>query len=240
MSVTEFASKISPGLSPARAETPGVRANETSTPKLVSFPGESLLVHSKMKRDIQADRIQFRKQHGGEATNMGQLQTIKRIWTNQYPDPPHAREHSLIEKLFCTVFTAITLISLSNIKPLFGRFQHAFMDSYVILWVAFDSIILFVWYLPTHWAVFIAVYRLIDIVSYRMFFILVKSQERPWSPDILRRSVLIVLLNFYECVACVALVYLRMGCVQNYSGSVLDTPFTALYYILVTKTTLGY
>src|ERR1700734_1468393 len=130
---------------------------------------------------------------------MEQVQTIRRIWANQYPGPQNRREHSLIEKLFCSVFTAITLISLANIKPLFGRFQHVFMDVYVIMWVAFDSIILFGWYLPTTLAVAFAVYRLIDIVSYRMFFILVKSQERPWSPDILRRSVLIVLLNFYEC-----------------------------------------
>jgi hypothetical protein len=171
---------------------------------------------------------------------MGQVQTIRRIWANQYPNPQNPREHSLIEKLFCTAFTAITLISLSNIKPLFGRFQHVFMDVYVILWVAIDSIILFSGYLPTHLAVLVAVYRLIDIVSYRMFFIFVKSQERPWSPDVLRRSVLIVLLNFYECVACFALLYLRMGCVQNSSGSVLDTPATAFYYSLVTMTTLGY
>ena len=115
------------------------------------------------------------------------------------------------------------------------------MDVYVLVWVALvTSLLAFGAFAPITVTIAIAIYRLVDIVNYRIFFILVKSQERPWTADILRRSVLVVLLNFYECVVCFALLYLRTQSVQNSGGVTLDSPLTAFYYSLVTMMTLGY
>ena len=46
---------------------------------------------------------------------MGSFQTIKAIWKGEFPTGA-PRSHSLIEKLFCSVTVALTLISLSQLK----------------------------------------------------------------------------------------------------------------------------
>jgi Ion channel len=134
-------------------------------------------------------------------------------------------------------------LSLDQVKSLFSEGGgHVFMDLYVLLFAALLTVILFV---PTHLGcvgAFLAAYRIADIVSYRMYFLLVKSQARPWSTVMLRRSLVIVALNFYETVVAYAVLYLTVGRIVGTTtvAGVPIAPITALYYSAVTATTLGY
>ena len=118
--------------------------------------------------------------------------------------------------------------------------SHLFMDVFVLVWTVVMSFALFCGRLQL-WIAMVAVYRIVDIVSYRVFFLLVKSQEKPWKEDILRRSLVIAVVNFYEIVVGFAVLYLYTGCiVQAGTPNPLPGAGAAFYYSLVTMTTLGY
>jgi hypothetical protein len=146
----------------------------------------------------------------------------------------------LLEKLAASVVTAPRFLSLAQLRPeLPDLVRHNFMDLYVLMFSGLLTVSL--WLLSSwHWVAFIAAYRLFDIVSYRCYFLLVKSQERPWTADIIRRSILIVAINFYESAVAFAIIYMQVGDVRNGHGTSLDGPLSALYFSLVTMATVGY
>jgi len=172
------------------------------------------------------------------------LDVLIAIWRDSYP-PASPRQHSLIEKLLCTVTILIGFSSLSFIKKVvadrFGK-SHLFMDIYVLLWAAVMSLTLFAGLRPTWIAVIVACYRVLDIVNYRVFFLLVKSQEKPWTEDVLRRSLVIAVVNFYEVVVGFAILYLHCDCVRQTGGDLgsLQGAVAAFYFSLVTMATVGY
>ncbi len=135
------------------------------------------------------------------------------------------------------------ILSLGNAKALFGkRGGHIFMDLYVLLSGGFLSYILFA---PSHLGLFgvtVCVYRIADIILYRLYFMLVKSQVELWSSDVLRRSLLIVVLNFCETVIGYAVLYLTVGRIVGTTPvtQLSFTPTDALYFSTVTAITLGY
>lgn len=138
------------------------------------------------------------------------IEMLSSIWRDKYPSA-HPRKHSPIEKIFSTVSVIACCLSLSNLRNLLPEKQRkssVFMDFYVLGWVAVLSLILFSSWVPAYVANPLAAYRLFDIVSYRIFFLLVKSQENPWTKDRLRRSVVIIVVNFYEAVLAFAILYL--------------------------------
>ena len=173
---------------------------------------------------------------------MKYIRIIGQIWADKYP-PSRPRPHLLIEKLLMTPLIAIRLFSLDNVKSLFNEAgSHIFMDVYVL---AFGAILTAILFLPSHlgvFGVFVAAYRIGDILTYRLYFMLVKSQSQPWSAPILRRSLLIVILNFCETIIGYAVLYRTVGDIipTNASASGLFTSVTALYFSTVTATTLGY
>jgi len=172
----------------------------------------------------------------------GYSRIVAEIWTGKFP-PSHPREHHLIEKLLMTPLVLSRILSLGNAKALFGkRGGHIFMDLYVLLSGGFLSYILFA---PSHLGLFgvtVCVYRIADIILYRLYFMLVKSQVELWSSDVLRRSLLIVVLNFCETVIGYAVLYLTVGRIVGTTPvtQLSFTPTDALYFSTVTAITLGY
>jgi voltage-gated potassium channel Kch len=171
------------------------------------------------------------------------LDTLKAIWTDGFPSAK-PRRHSLIEKLLCTFAICACLVSLSNLKAIFPSTiarSRSFMDVYVLLWATAISILLFVEGLPALLAVVVAAYRIFDIASYRVFFLLVKSQKSPWSEAVLRRSLVIAVVNFYEILTAFAILYLHCGCiVLSGSQDPISRAGVALYFSMVTMVTVGY
>jgi hypothetical protein len=169
---------------------------------------------------------------------------IADVWTDRFP-ACGPRRHSLIEKIVCTATILLSLISVSNIKGLVRKKypgSHLFMDVYVIAWIAILVSVLF-WgsALSSRIAIGLAVYRLVDIVNYRLLFLFVKSESDPWKEEVIRRSVAMALVNFLEAGAAFAILYLRTASIVHNGTCVpLQSPTEALYYSVVTMTTLGY
>lgn len=168
---------------------------------------------------------------------------IANVWSDQYP-PNHPRKHRLLEKIVLTPVILTRLLSLDQAKALFGEDGgHVFMDLYVFLFSVLVTTILF---LPNHLGrlgAIIAVYRIFDIVTYRIYFLLVKSQAQPWSTSVLRRSLAIGVINFCETVVAYAILYSLSGRIVASTTALPQQAFsaiTALYYSTVTATTLGY
>jgi hypothetical protein len=173
---------------------------------------------------------------------MKNFQTIAAIWCDQYP-PSRPRRHLLIEKILITPVIFLRFCSLDQLKSLFSeKARHDFMDCYVL---GFAAVLIAVLAYPTHFGLvggIIAGYRIADILTYRVFFLLVKSQESPWEEATLRRSLVIVVLNFFETIIAFAILYLTFGNIVPTSVAIQGpfTSMTALYYSAVTALTLGY
>jgi hypothetical protein len=169
------------------------------------------------------------------------IQDLEAIWRDQYP-PQKPRAHSIIEKIFCTIAIVLCLASLSNARNLLTRKSHNFMDVYVITWAVLLSICLFSGSIPRAVTIGVAIYRIFDIVSYRIFFLLVKSEVRPWTADTLRRSLVIVLVNFFEIVAAFAILYLTTASIASSANPqvLIGSVGVAFYYSLITISSVGY
>jgi voltage-gated potassium channel Kch len=170
---------------------------------------------------------------------------ITLIWKDSFP-PEKPRERSVLEKIITTVALVIAIVSLSQFKDVIRRrslrASHTFMDFYVIAWFTLLAVLL-AWGSTLSGLVVgaIAAYRIIDIVNYRVLFLFVKSEHKPWTAAIVRRSLAMVLTNFFEVVLGFAILYARTGSVvESNSGHILTAPTDALYFSLVTMTTVGF
>ena len=79
--------------------------------------------------------------------------------------------------------------------------------------------------------------RIFDIVTYRLYFVFLKSYWKPWKDA--RRSLIIAFANLYEVVIAYGLLFLRTGEICNYRTK-LSGFWNTIYYSVVTITTLGY
>ena len=126
------------------------------------------------------------------------------------------------------------------------------MDKYVLFFVFYLTMLLlfgFPWlrYNLTDGAIghvgdFLAGFagwRILDILTYRLYFIFVKSERIPWTDRTARRSLGFAIANMYEIIVAYAVLYLRFGYIYGH-GAPLSRPSEAFYYSLVTLSTLGY
>jgi hypothetical protein len=173
---------------------------------------------------------------------MSQLRALRRIWHNDdFGD--QRRKYYLIEKVLMSIAIFLSYISLSNVKLIFpDKMRHSFMDLYVIVFATVVSVALFT---TTHLGILgicIAAYRIWDIYIYRIYFLLVKSETRPWKAATARRSLLIVFINFYETIASYALLYIAVATIVGTTAATnrAMTSVSAFYYSAVTAVTVGY
>lgn len=167
------------------------------------------------------------------------------VWKNQYP-PASPRKAMPLEKLISLLAISLSLFSLGNLKGVFKEdsyASHAFMDFYVAAWAALLCVSLFS--RDLFWggvAVWLAAYRLFDIIIYRVFFLIVKSQSRPWVGDLLRRSILIAVVNLFEVVVAFAIFYSRIPTIAQSGSNAAEelSPGVAAYFSLVSMLTVGY
>jgi hypothetical protein len=175
----------------------------------------------------------------------GNLCTLVQLWHDRYPpEKPREPKHTPLEKLVLSIPLVVMVISLANFKELARteESERRFMDGYVAVAAILTTVALLGFYCaPCVCAVF-ATYRIVDSTNYRVYFLLVRSQRQPWKPILLRRSLVIAVINLYECVVGYAILYLFSGgVVENTPGGApLTSRFTALYYSFVTMLTVGY
>jgi hypothetical protein len=84
-----------------------------------------------------------------------------------------------------------------------------------------------------------AAWRILDMLTYRLYFLFIKSEWTPWSERTARRSLGFALANVYEIVVAYSILYLRFGCIVK-GDAPLASASEAFYYSVTTLTTLGY
>jgi hypothetical protein len=155
---------------------------------------------------------------------------------------PQVQIHSFVESAVCSLLRLLHLFSLANLRRLVPhRFAHLFMELYVLTWATYILAVLFTGLISSRIAVIVVLYRIVDIVVYRLYFFFVKSAARPWTNEALRRSVLLALINCCEVIMAFAVVYLVRGSeIANAAGNGIRTPMQALYFSTVTMLTVGF
>lgn len=171
------------------------------------------------------------------------MHILRCLWADQYP-PVHPRCHSSVERALYTPVVLCRYCSLCNLRYLLKTpaARRSFMDAYVMAGVLLMIGLLFT-APPSHRLyAWIALYEITDIVTYRLYFICIKSQEDPWTPDTLRRSALLATINLFEVVVAFGILYLHFGTVvlSSQGGKALTSGISALYFSAVTILTIGY
>lgn len=82
-------------------------------------------------------------------------------------------------------------------------------------------------------------YRLIEGFNYRLCIIFVDRYGEEWSLRSINRSLILLLINYFEMIIGFAAVYLWAGVITS-GKDVINDAGTALYFSIVTITTLGY
>ena len=189
--------------------------------------------------------------------------TLARYWSSG-PELP-------VERAIKVAILLCRIVSLSNCKlRVAGALRMrpgTVMDLYISCWALGLSAVLFLGGHPgNYWAAAAAGYWVFESNAYRLYFLLIKSVNRPWSAEGVRRSVLLGMMSLYVVVVAFAILYLTIGSVvfegkvpvpaatpavpcvagttNNVGGERVQilpiTPIRALYYSAVTMTLLGY
>jgi hypothetical protein len=147
----------------------------------------------------------------------------------------------MLEWCLRRALSSLRLLSLSNLRHLLpeGIARERFMEAYVVVFVSVLTVAANLATVGALWCGAIAAYRIFDIVSYRLWFLFVKSKTNPWRPERLRRSLILAALNVFELAMGFAVLYLVSGEVSGSAGMLAD-PRSAFYFSVVTMLTVGY
>lgn len=175
------------------------------------------------------------------------IRQLREMWSDAPRDAgKRLKAPSPVEKCLATIVVVARLASLSNVKFLLlenSRSRAYFMDWYVVCWLLILLLILAFCERGNVFALLAAGYEAADILVYRVYFFLVKSREKKWQRERLRRTLALAILNLAELVVAYGILYFHAGRVGASSAgpsSVLETPVSALYFSLTTMATVGY
>lgn len=174
--------------------------------------------------------------------------TLQSLWRNEDLEP-NSYARGLLERTVCMALVALSLLSLANFRS--RSSSKNFMDVYVLVFAATLTLILlqygfdFTFDYLKPFATILTLYRIADIAIYRAYFLLVKSLTQPWSSESIRRSVIIVAINFYETVVAFSILYciypvFGSSCCEKNVGHHALGAAEAIYFSLVTMLTVGY
>ena len=143
--------------------------------------------------------------------------------------------------------TKVTLFSLFKkaLKKYKWSSSHAFVDAWVLLNFLLSFIAAYTYNLISSWISWIfilfGILRIFELVVYQ-FSVLLVDQFRTLNYAIggYRRMLIMSLLNYIEIMAWFGLFYLSMAALFKDDGGVLKSATGAIYYSLVTMSTLGY
>ena len=175
----------------------------------------------------------------------GQLRMIQGLWTGAYPatESPQPRP-LLIERLAMTILVGLRLVSLSRFThlPRTQKARSLWAEFYVMAWLGI-LVFLLLWpdAIGQTAAIVLASYRLVDALAYRLCVLFVDRYNPGWGVHSLNRTLLLLLLNYFELAVGFAVLYLATGSVAlDSEAAAIAEPGRALYFSIVTLSTLGY
>jgi len=158
---------------------------------------------------------------------------------------------SFIVPLLETILRLLRHISLFGlIRRLFKRQKwassYAFVDTWVLVHLILSLAVLYLYqYMPWRWlqwlVVIFAALRLLELVVYQLSVLLVDQfHKKIYALGGYRRILVLSIMNYIEILAWFSLFYHHWSSWFDDKSSVLSSPAGALYFSLVTMSTLGY
>ena len=172
---------------------------------------------------------------------IGEWKLIGTLWSGKFPSAESKYPLSYLERTVMTVLIGIRTVSLIRIKDLFSRrnTRSALSELYNVIWFLALVILLVKSFTSTTLMVLIVGYRIMDSVNYRLCILFVDRYQSDWGLRSLNRSLILLLINYLELIVAFAVLYLQTQSVGA-DKVVLTDWGQALYFSLVTITTLGY
>jgi hypothetical protein len=161
------------------------------------------------------------------------IQNIKSIWDNDHEDD------NGIEKIFRLLLSSSQLLFPGIYIKYFSRkkgieYQDLAIDIYILIKVAFPiTILIYQWY-TIDWVVIVMMYLFLETIFYIPTLIFASDLfSRPRS---YRRSMLLLFFNYLEIVLAYAVFY----CCGNYLNKPFEHWFDAVYFSIITSSSIGY
>ena len=116
------------------------------------------------------------------------------------------------------------------------------MHAYVLGWITTLGLLLFTRSTALlRVSVFFAVWDILDILCYRLYFVFVKSRSTQWTSATIRRTLVMATANVIEIVLGFAILYARIGDMRDTQfPDRCVSPISDLYFSITTITTVGF
>jgi hypothetical protein len=161
------------------------------------------------------------------------IQNIKAIWNNNHQDD------NGIEKIFrlflsssVLLFPGIYIKYLASLKG--NEYQDLAIDFYILLKIIFPILILVNDWQNINFMIWIMIYVLLETVLY--IPTLIFASDLFSKPRSYKRSMLLLFLNYLEIVFAFGVLY---SC-DNYLNKPLTSWFDAIYFSIITSSSIGY
>lgn len=177
------------------------------------------------------------------SSSLSEYKLIGKIWNGRYPEPSQQLPLSPLERAVMTLLIAIRSVSLNHLCKLAMNYRIAsfLSEFYVILRFIILCMVFVACSRIPQWVCYtVAVYCLIDGFNYRLCIIFVDSYGKNWGLRSLNRILILLLINYCELIVGFALLYLVSGSVGFSESQLITSRLQALYFSVVTITTLGY
>lgn len=167
---------------------------------------------------------------------------IRRIWAGCFPSSATQAPLTPLERSFMTCLVFTRSLSLLHIARVLCKCMSGSVISelYVVVWFV---LVLSLWILHDWVTVWVAIalvaYRLVDGLNYRLCIVFVDRYKQGWGLRSLNRSLILLFINYLEIVFGFAVLYLGTASIGN-RGIPVAGRLNALYFSVVTVTTLGY
>lgn len=167
---------------------------------------------------------------------------IQSIWTNSFPNIENREPLSVIEKAFMSVLIFLRSLSLNRSKALFSEYrtQSEISEFYNVAWLLVMLFLL--WHpLPSAVCIIIVLYRLMDLLNYRLCIIFVDKYRQNWGLRSINRSLILLIINYFEIIIGFAVLFSVTKSI-GYVGATatyVSKPLDLLHYSISTITTLG-
>jgi len=173
---------------------------------------------------------------------LSEYKLLKELWRNTDRHFSNDLNLSILEKIFMSIIIVIRSFSLVNIKELFKnkRLKSEISEFYVVLWFVILIILLFSPIKSKLFIYILTIYRLIDGINYRLAIVFVDRYQKKWGLRSLNRTIILLIINLFEIVLIFAILYIQTQSIGNKEQQLLCNPLDAIYFSLVTLTTLGY
>ena len=170
----------------------------------------------------------------------GEYELIGMIWTNKYPEG-NMYSLSFLEKFVMSLLVFIRSLSPVHLNTLFIKNQSQSQASECYVLVCFAMLCMLLIFTPhIFWIPAIIIYRLVEGFNYRLCIIFVDKYKVGWGLRSLNRSLMLLLINYFEMIIGFALLYVYSSSIAGYDMIAINNSWKALYFSIVTITTLGY